>query len=200
MEDKLQIGCFNAPAAGWYNTDITPHLWIARVPGAAALLHAAGKLSDERYQEHREGIFRRVHYLNVGKPFPYPDNSFTGVFCSHVMEHIDFSAVPFVFREVLRILKPAGIFRVVVPSLELAIAQYRAASPDECLDAIFENRHEGFKNIHKWMYTGESLAKVFRETGFASVTQETYRKGRLPDLVTVDNRPENSIYVEGQKP
>jgi SAM-dependent methyltransferase len=199
MEDKLQIGCFNLPADGWYNTDVTPHLWIARVPGAASLLHAVGKLSDERLREHRSGVFSRLHYLNVLKPFPYPDNSFTGVFCSHVLEHIDFPAVPQLFREVLRVLRPAGIFRVAVPSLELAIAQYRAGSPDECLDTIFENRHHGVKNIHKWMYTRESLAKVFMQAGFVAVTQERYRKGRLPDVEKVDNRPENSIYVEGQK-
>jgi ubiquinone/menaquinone biosynthesis C-methylase UbiE len=132
-------------------------------PGAESLLHALDKLSDERFREHRSGVFRRVHYLDALKPFPYPDNSFSGVFCSHVLEHIEFSAVPQLFREVLRVLRPSGILRVAVPSLELAIGQHRADSPDERLDQIFENRH-------------------------------------LPDVEKVDNRPENSIYVEGQKP
>jgi hypothetical protein len=50
------------------------------------------------------------------------------------------------------------------------------------------------------MYTEESLARVFREAGFTAVAPQPYRSGRLPNLEAVDNRPENSIYVEGEKP
>ena len=32
---RLHIGAFNCGIAGWINTDITMHLWIARVPLAA---------------------------------------------------------------------------------------------------------------------------------------------------------------------
>lgn len=200
MEDKLHLGCFNVVHRGWRNTDITPHLWIARIPGAAWLLHSAGRLSDERLREHRRGIFRRVQYLNLSKRFPYGDNSFEAVFCSHVLEHIHVSSVSRLFGEVLRVLKPDGTFRVVVPSLELALARYSAASPEECLDMIFENRHEGLKNIHKWMYTRESLAKALTDAGFTEVARQRYREGSMPDVEKLDNRPENSIYVEGRKP
>jgi predicted SAM-dependent methyltransferase len=199
MEDKLHIGCFNVPAEGWHNTDVTPHLWLARLPGAAPLLHAVGKLSDERIREHRAGIFRRVHYLDVTKRFPYKDDTFRAAFCSHVLEHIARDSVAHFFQEVRRVLRPGGIFRVVVPSLEIAIAEYRPDAPEACLEAIFENRHSWAKNVHKWMYTRESLARTFEENGFVSVSKEAFRTGRMPDLNSLDNRPENSIYVEGQK-
>jgi predicted SAM-dependent methyltransferase len=200
IEKGLNLGCFNQPVDGWYNTDITPHIWLSRVRGAPLLFRSVGLISAERLREHRAGIYRKVHYLDITKRFPFAAESFEGVFCSHILEHIHRTFVPHVFSEVLRVLQPSGIFRVVVPSLELAIRSYQPASPDDCLNLIFENDHRLSKNIHKWMYTEESLAKIFLDAGFTAVTPQPYQSGRLPNIKTIDNRPENSIYVEGVKP
>jgi SAM-dependent methyltransferase len=199
-EKRLHLGCFNRPVDGWFNTDITPHIWLSRLPGAPLMLRSVGLISGERFREHRAGIYQKVHFLDVTKRFPFLADTFEGVFCSHMVEHIRRTFVPHVFREVLRVLQPGGIFRVVVPSLELAIRSYQPDAPDDCLNLIFENNHGLSKNIHKWMYTEESLSQVFREAGFAEVSSRRYRSGRLPNLEAVDNRPENSIYVEGEKP
>jgi len=199
-EKRLHLGCFNRPVDGWHNTDITPHIWLSRIPGTALMLRCVGLLSEERLREHRAGIYRRVHYLNVTKRFPFPGESFEAVFSSHMLEHIHGTFVPHLFSEVSRVLQPGAIFRVAVPSLELAMRIYRPDAPDDCLNLIFENNHGLSKNIHKWMYTEESLARVFREAGFTAVAPQRYRSGRLPNLEAVDNRPENSIYVEGEKP
>jgi len=200
MQNKLQIGCFGDPFEGWHNTDITPHLWLSRIPGAALLCRYAGLMSTERYKQHRDGVFKKVHYLNATRRFPYANDSFEAVFCSHILEHVHIRFVSPLFREVLRVLEPGGIFRVVVPSLELAISSYRPDAPETCLELIFENTHKAAKNTHKWMYTEQSLSRVFREAGFINVSPRGYRCGRLPDVQKIDNRPENSIYVEGEKP
>jgi len=196
---RLHIGCFNQPIDGWYNTDITPHIWLSRIPGAPLVCRYLGLISEERLGEHRAGIYRSVYYLDAIKRFPHAENSFEAVFCSHTLEHIHPSFVPGLFSEVLRVLLPGGIFRVAVPSLELAIKSYRQDAPAVCLNMIFENNHRFTKNTHKWMYTEESLAKVFRESGFVAVKPQRYRTGRLPNVEVIDNRPENSIYVEGEK-
>jgi predicted SAM-dependent methyltransferase len=200
MNTKLHIGCFNHVVEGWHNTDITPHLWIARIPFAPQLCRAAGLISEDRYQDHRKGVFRSVHYLNVHKRFPFPDGTFEAAYCSHVLEHIHPKSVGPFFAEVLRVLRPGAIFRVAVPSLALAIAMYTPEAPEQCLEMIFENAHRNTKDIHKWMYTEQSLARALRTAGFVEVVPQLFRSGRLPDLMNIDNRPENSIYVEGRKP
>jgi hypothetical protein len=66
---KLHLGCFDHVFGGWTNTDITLHIFIARVPGLAAILSAFGLISAERYQQYKQGIFRKVKYLNVAGDF-----------------------------------------------------------------------------------------------------------------------------------
>ena len=38
--EALHLGCFDRPIPGWVNTDITPHLFIARVPLLPRAMHA----------------------------------------------------------------------------------------------------------------------------------------------------------------
>lgn len=47
---KLHLGCFDQVIPGWLNTDITPHVFVARVPGLAWFLYRIGKISKERYK------------------------------------------------------------------------------------------------------------------------------------------------------
>ena len=35
---KLHLGAFDCSQAGWVNTDITPHFFVAKIPGLAALI------------------------------------------------------------------------------------------------------------------------------------------------------------------
>lgn len=196
---KLHIGCFNQPQEGWHNTDITPHIWISRIPLAASLLRAAGKMTQARHSEHKQGVFKKVHYLNVTKPFPFPDGSASAVFSSHIIEHLHVDGARHMLEESFRVLSPGGVCRVVAPSLEFALSFYDEAAPEKTLRMIFEHEQQG-KNRHQWMYTAKSLIRLMEETGFSKVAQRQYREGNLPDLQKIDNRPEDSIYVEGIKP
>ena len=60
-----------------------------------------------------------VHNLLHG--FPYPDNQFDIVYHSQVLEHVPKDKAPAFVRECLRVLKPGGVLRVVVPDLEAAL-------------------------------------------------------------------------------
>jgi predicted SAM-dependent methyltransferase len=197
---KLHIGCFDTPKDGWYNTDITPHIYVSRIPFAARILRLGGKLNDQRYQQHRDKVFRNVHYLDVSKRFSFQDNSVEAVFSSHLIEHLSCDVARHMLSESLRVLKPGGVCRVVAPSLSWALSLYDEEHPEAMLDAIFEHDHANPKNRHQWMYTESSLSRLMGEVGFADVRKCRYREGRLPDIEAMDNRPENSIYVEGVKP
>lgn len=56
------------------------------------------------------------HDLKRGIPFP--DASFEAVYTSHVLEHIPPSHVTGFLSEAVRVLRPGGVLRVVVPDLE----------------------------------------------------------------------------------
>src|ERR1035441_7241684 len=144
---KLHLGCFDRPTRGWINTDITPHLWIARVPGLAALLYKSGKMSCQRFEAHKAGVFNNISYLNVTKRFSYRDETFEAVFSSHLLEHLYPDQAESCAGEIFRILQPGGICRIVVPDLDKIVADYDPERPDLCLKRIFECDRRS-KNVH----------------------------------------------------
>jgi len=52
---------------------------------------------------------------NLEEGIPRPDNTFDEVYASHILEHIDPKRLIFVVNEAWRVLKPKGVFWVVVP-------------------------------------------------------------------------------------
>src|ERR1700704_5440916 len=101
---RLHIGAFDVVHDGWLNTDVTPHMAIARVPGLAPALRRAGRLSDERWTAYEDGTFRALHYLDLTQPLPYPDGAFEAVFGSHVLEHLTPGEASTLLRELHRVL------------------------------------------------------------------------------------------------
>ncbi|MGB0909659.1 MAG: class I SAM-dependent methyltransferase, partial [Nitrospirales bacterium] len=59
------------------------------------------------------------------KSLPFPDNSVRGIFSEHFFEHLDYTEeVPWFLSECHRVLKPGGVFRVIVPDIELYMQAY----------------------------------------------------------------------------
>ncbi len=98
--------------------------------------------------------------LDFSRPQPFDDGVFDGVFCEHVLEHFTQADGERLAREVKRILKPGGVFRVIVPDAEFVLRSYFEA-PDalaaarggadgtamEAVNAYFRQRYE-----HQFMY------------------------------------------------
>ena len=61
---------------------------------------------------------------DLRKGIPFPDNSVDGVYHSHLFEHLDRDVVPIFLAEVLRVLRPGGVHRIVVPDLEFETRRY----------------------------------------------------------------------------
>jgi len=196
---KLHLGCFDKPLGGWYNTDITTNIFISRIPGLPFLLFKSSLISRERFEQHQEGIFNKVHYLNVTKVFPFEKNTFDYVFISHMLEHLYPWQAVFCMHEVNRVLKDGGIVRISVPDLDRIIANYHALSSHQFLLNFFECDQRNFKNQHHWQYNEESLTELLRDkSGFAKVYRCKFQQGKCIDLDIIDNRPE-SLFMEAQK-
>jgi len=198
--ERLHLGCFDCPVNGWLNTDITPHIWISRFPLLASVLYRAGKMSEERFQQHKSGIFRQVRYLNLFKPLPYAESSFQYVFSSHVFEHLPRPVLSRLLLELHRVLKPGGTMRVSVPDLTFMVNSYQEEDGDAFVKAIFEIDQVNAKNRHHWMYNENSMRAMLSEASFTNITRCQFRQGKCPDLELLDNRPEHSLFMEADKP
>ena len=105
-------------------------------------------------------------------------------------------------------MKPGGVLRVVVPDLAFGARQYLDAlqmnpsdsnAAREFLDWM-QLGYPGVRDPHLWMYDAPSLISILTDTGFVNVTVCDFKKGRVPDCDILDNRPDDSLHVEAEKP
>ena len=73
---------------------------------------------NQWYKQNSQNISIN-HDLTGCEPLPLFNDSAEAFYCSHVIEHITDSAVTKMFQEVLRVLKPGGLFRITAPDINL---------------------------------------------------------------------------------
>lgn len=196
---KLHIGAFHRGIDGWINTDITPHIWIAKIPFLAYVFYKFKLINHERYVQHSTGSFKKLKYLNLCNPLPYKDESLDAIFSSHVFEHLFLDEVTPLINECYRVLKKGGICRVIVPDLEKIILLYNNEDPRKFIVDIYEvaTRRE-VKDQHHSAFTGKFLSNLFKNAGFSECAILTYQRGKCPDIDKLDNRPD-SLFFEATK-
>jgi SAM-dependent methyltransferase len=137
----FNIGCGIRMNPEWNNVDFSYLVRLRRHMTLARLLHKMKILSDVRW-ERLPRIDPDIIVHDLRKGIPAPDNSVDVVYHSHVLEHIDREVAPLFLRECLRVLRPGGVLRVVVPDLEMAAENYLRAIAD--LDS---GRQEGLEPL-----------------------------------------------------
>jgi SAM-dependent methyltransferase len=106
------------------------------------LLPLMGPLIRRDRVERVHGMRGKTICHNLRKGIPFPDNSVDAVYHSHLMEHIDRDGVPTFQKEIFRVLKPGGIQRICVPSLELYVSEYSASLAADDLTRNASIRHD----------------------------------------------------------
>lgn len=192
---KLQLGAFDQGLEGWVNTDITPHLVVAKIPGLVHLLRGARLLPEHRYRQHRSGTFAKLRYLNVARKFPFGDATFDCVYSSHMLEHLDPRDANHCLSESRRVLKLGGVLRIAVPDLDRVVKKYAPEEPEAFLEELFESNQKAAKNRHHWHYSEFSLRRSLEAAGFRNIFKETFHQGRCPDLERIECR-EESLFME----
>jgi len=153
---------------------------------------------------------QNVHYLvDFGRPLPFPSESFDGVFCEHVMEHFSFEDGQRLAREIYRVLRLGGCFRVVVPDAELLLRRYfdtpdemvarrcvGEATPMEIVNLYFRQRYE-----HQFLYDWPTMKKMLLGAGFETVSHAAFGRGShcLPVILDDEKYEWESLYVEALK-
>lgn len=143
---------------------------------------------DGDYMAHDPNVI--IH--DITKPFPLPDNCVDEILTVHVVEHISRQYIPPMYKEFQRICKPGGFVAMEWPDL-YKMCQEVVKNPDcfwtndkrllkRTVAGIYGDsvRYPDPTMLHKWGYSGESMARLFQEAGFSRTEIQPNQHGKTP--------------------
>jgi SAM-dependent methyltransferase len=153
-------------------------------------------------------------WLDVRNGLPFASNSADSIYSTHMFEHFYPDELQLLLRECLRVLKPGGGIRLIVPNLASAIFAYsrnQIAWFDDSFPRHFDSLGGRFSNFvfcdgqHRTAFDFTYMDEVLRQSGFRDVEESAegrsrlyggqvppYQPGDSPDLP-------HSLYVEAFK-
>jgi predicted SAM-dependent methyltransferase len=160
-------------------------------------------------------LFNKIDiWLDVRNGLPFSSNSVDSVYSTHMFEHFYPDELKRLLQECARVLKPGGGVRLIVPSLENAIAAYtqeRSNWFDDSFPRHFNSLGGRFSNFvfcdgqHRTAFDFSYLCEVLREAEFREVERSAEGKSRLYGANVPSYEPgdsmdlPHSLYVEAFK-
>ena len=203
----VQYGCGWQAAPEWRNFDASPTLRFERIP-------VLGKL----YTRNAERFPENVEYGDIVKGLPIVPDSCSGVYCSHILEHLALEECRAALRNTFRILRPGGLFRFVVPDLEYLARQY-VENPSAEAALLFmretglgyENRSHGLKGLliswlggsqHLWMWDYKAIEPELLGAGFVAIRRAGLHDSANSKFNALEDasRWNNCLGIECRKP
>ena len=139
----LNLGCGTRTAD---HPDVVNVDWSLniRIKKSRLLRLAVRPLLDSRRRTRLDQMAGNLLAHDLSKGIPFASDSVDTVYHSHVMEHLDRPVALQFLSEILRVLKPGGICRIVVPDFEFACRAY-VQHVDRCEQEAGEaSAHEQF--------------------------------------------------------
>lgn len=161
---------------------------------------------------------------DVTQGLPLDSDSIEFIYTSHFVEHLSIKDFYSFIKECYRVLKPAGVLRIVCPDLQKWMDAYLNKD-----NVFFENYHNILKenhkkpwcsvdynyvlspadflmcNIHnwnhKWAFDLESITLHLKKCGFATVINTGYRNSIYTEISKIEPQfhQVESLYIEVQK-
>lgn len=202
----VQYGCGLSAPSGWINFDASPTLRLQRLPLVGAVATAA-----------RARFPPSVKFGDVVRGLKIPTDSCSAVYASHVLEHLALEDFNKALVETFRILKPGGVFRLVVPDLRQLAERYldRLASGESDANTQFfreacmgvERRARGLRGVvvsafgntaHLWMWDELSLTAALTKVGFSRVRRASFNDSTVEAFrdVEVESRFFDAVAIE----
>lgn len=201
-ERRVNLGSGLQVAKGWIHMDASLNCFFAPFP--RFFLRLVYLVSGERenmsfstYADLLKG-YRFVHH-DVKFGLPFHDLALENVYSSHFLEHLSVNDGVVLLKEIHRVLQHKGRVRICVPDLEHVFRLYQEGKKEQALSYFFPPPHFGPLLQHKSMYDFELLRSHLEKAGFSTIQLCGFQKGLTPDLDTLDNRPEETLYVEAIK-
>ena len=177
----VQYGCGFSPGEGWLNFDSSPTLRIEAMP-------LFGKLLSARFSGNEKRFPPSVRYGNICRGLPIPEGVARGVYASHVLEHLSLSDFRVALVNTYTILRPSGIFRLVVPDLLARAQRYVSSAEKRCSNAAQEflrasrlGKEQRPRSVtdylrdliggsaHLWMWDEASISDELKRVGFVNI-------------------------------
>jgi SAM-dependent methyltransferase len=192
----VQYGCGHSAPEGWLNYDASFTLRVERLPFAGRFV----KKNSQRFPDN-------VSFGDIVRGLPVADASVDGVYASHVLEHLSRASMLVALQNTYRILRPNGIFRLIVPDLEARARRYVAdleTGQSDANDRLLRTSYLGVeadpkglvgaasemlgRNKHLWMWDFPSIAAVLASTGFTSIRRCEMGDSGDPAFAAVEQR------------
>lgn len=145
--------------------------------------------------------------LDLTEPIPFPDNTVSMIYSSHVLEHFEYSELIKLLTECLRVLKPGGIFSASIPNARIYLNAYHDA---KSFNPVIYCRHEPAYNFnssidyvnyiaymaghHKYMFDEANIIAILNKTGFRNTSLREFDAA-----MDLEARDFQSIYVRAEK-
>lgn len=152
-------------------------------------------------------VSSEVTQCNITQGIPFQAGSFDAVYHSHVLEHLSQEQGIHLLKECLRILKPGGILRIVVPDLEqiaeLYLQSHQQAWKDENLDANYQwmklelldqlVRNQSGGQMGRYIATGRISNEEFVRSRLGEEFQNCIEQENFQPTVTIAGRISASV-------
>ena len=197
----VQYGCGYFAPDGWLNFDASPTLRFERLPIIGLLrLKNGGRLPSN------------ARYGDITKGLPIADGSAAGVYACHVLEHLAFTDFHIALRNTIRLLKPGGIFRLIVPDLRWRAEAYLRNGDSNANSAFLRSVYLGMEvrsrslramvisafgnSSHLWMWDEPGMREALQSAGFQNIRRATMGDAVDPMFATVEH--ESRFFYDGQ--
>lgn len=207
----LNYGCGrNSAPVDWLNLDASPVVRFERIPVLGRLYIK----NDERFPAN-------VKYGDVVQGLRLASDSVDLAFSSHVLEHLSREDSEKAIGETYRVLRPGGIFRIVVPDLECAVRHYLKSleasvsdANDQLLRKIIMGQERHVRSLgsvlrgmfsnasHQWMWDEASLWALLKRHGFVDIRRAAFGDSDDPRFRSVERESRfcEAVALEARKP
>lgn len=203
---RINLGCGLVTIPGFDNIDNSPSVFLARHPWLKTLMYRVGMIRRQHFElEWPTDIIWR----DARRHLPYVTGTVDRIYSSHFLEHVVYADALKILRECHRILRPGGLFRLIVPDLLywtrkyveetdalLASGDMRRDVHDEFMIKIAGGFLTRRRSAHFYMYDWPTMKMVCEEVGFTQVRHCGYQESADPDFARLDSRPKDSLHVE----
>jgi SAM-dependent methyltransferase len=175
---RLNWGCGGMPPPGWVNSD--------RKEGPGVDLHC----------DIRDGL-------------PLDDASIDYAVSIHALPELPLEHLVPALGELRRVLRSGGVLRLGLPDLDRGFRAYVSGDRDYFLVPDDDARSLGGKLVVQllWygytrsLFTADFIEELLRKAGFDAVAHCRFRetKSRFPEIVELDDRERESLFVEAVK-
>ena len=190
----VNVGCGFDVGEGWLNIDASPTLRFERLPVMGGL-----------YTKNASRFPAAAHYGDIVKGPLCEEGTADGVYASHMLEHLPRDACVSALRHIHVMMKPGGVFRLVVPDLETRARAYVAAveagegtPADGFMQETLLGQERAPKGLlrrlaalfghqaHLWMWDEATLAAVLTDVGFRNIRRCDFGDAEDPMFARVE--------------